>query len=232
MTFAIDSRQKPPGHLSYGPLRLVITGLLLSIVLASVCHGQEGRVLFRDDFASLRNWRPLYFHNMDRHTTYTIESRDGDHYLKAASDASASALVYKGEFDVYEFPKVRWCWKVDNVYRKGDPGKKSGDDYPLRIQIIFKYDPEKAGRLKRVEYGLAKKIYGEYPPISTLSYVWASRENQKSVMTSPFSDTIRIVALEKGANQCGTWREEEIDIVRDYKEAFGVDPPHIAGYPS
>jgi hypothetical protein len=219
---SLPSLQKVMGH--------TVLGLVLSILIAAPCRSQEGPfVLFREDFMSLQNWRPVSFPNISRHTSYSIESRDGDHYLKAESNASASALLYKGEFDVYEFPKVRWCWKVENVYQRGDPGKKSGDDYPLRVQVVFKYDPEKVGKLKQIEFGLVKKAYGEYPPMRTLSYVWASRESQKTVMTSPFSDTIRIVALEKGSRRCGTWREEEIDIVRDYREAFGVDPPHTAG---
>ena len=37
------------------------------------------------------------------------------------------------------------------------------------------------------------------------------------------------MALEKGPKRCGTWREEEIDILKDYREAFGTDPPHTAG---
>ena len=210
-------------------MRCAAAGLLLSALLASVGHAQQREVLFREDFASLQNWRPLYFPRMPRHTTYTVESKEGDPYLKAESNASASALVYRGEFDAYEYPIVRWCWRVDNVYQKGDPGKKSGDDYPIRIQIIFKYDPDKADRLKRIEYALARKVYGEYPPGSTLSYVWASRQDQKTIMVSPFSDTIRIIALEKGPRLCNTWREEEIDIVRDYRQALGADPPHMAG---
>lgn len=208
-------------------LRRAFSAFLLSLILASVCHAQE--VFFREDFTSLQNWRSVSFPQVHRQTTYTIESKHGERYLKSESDASASALVYKGEFDVYEFSRVRWCWKVDTVYQKCDPEKKSGDDYPIRVQIAFKYDPEKASTLKRIEYALAKKMYGEYPPISTLSYAWASREDQKTILASPFSDTVRVIALEKGSKQCGIWREEEIDIVKDYREAFGVDPPHIAG---
>ena len=186
-------------------------------------------MLFREDFASLESWRPLFFPNAHKHTKYAIDAKDGERCLKAESDGSASALVYKGEFNVYEFPTVKWRWKVDNVYQKGDPEKKSGDDYPIRIQIVFKYEPEKAGRVQKIEYGLVKKMYGEYPPQSTLSYVWASREDQKAIMASPFSNSIRLMALEKGGRKSGTWCDEEIDIVKDYREAFGVDPPPVAG---
>ena len=206
-----------------------IVVFLLSLVFIPPCHAQEKQVLFREDFRSLENWRPLYFPNVRRHTVYVIDAKDGDSCLKAESNGSASALVYKGEFNVYEFPSVRWLWKVENVYQKGDPEKKSGDDYPIRVQVVFKYDPERAGRLMRIEYTLAKKVYGEYPPQSTLSYVWASREDQKAIMASPFSNSIRLMALEKGGKKSGIWCEEEINIVKDYREAFGADPPPVAG---
>lgn len=209
-------------------MQYFIACVLLSLVPVIPSHAQERQVLFREDFTSLENWRPLLFPKARRHTVYGIEAKDGECCLKAESNGSASALVYRSEFNVYKFPRARWRWKVDNVYEKGDPGKKSGDDYPIRVQIVFKYDPEKAGRVKKIEYNLAKKIYSEYPPQSTLSYVWASREDQKAIMTSPFSDTIKLMALEKGGKKCGIWREEEVDIVKDYKKAFGVDPPSIA----
>jgi len=221
-------RKELQWYSAYRPLTCAIAALVLSVLLASAGHAQEREVLFRDDFASLQNWRHVCLPLVQRHTNYTIEAKAGDRCLKAESNASASALLYRSEFDPYEYPRARWCWRVDNVYQKGEPGKKSGDDYPIRIQIVFKYDPEKASRLRRIEFGLAKKAYGEYPPGTTLSYVWASRQDQKTMMVSPYSDTIRLVALEKGPRLCNTWREEEIDIARDYREAFGTDPPHTA----
>jgi len=220
---------KPGRNSRRKPVRFTAACVLLSALLASAGHAEERPVLFREDFATLQNWRHIYLPRVERHTSYTIESKEGDHWLKAESNASASALVYRGEFDPYEYPRARWCWRVDNVYQKGDPGKKSGDDYPIRIQIVFKYEPEKASRLRRIEFALAKKAYGEYPPASTLCYVWASRQDQKTIMASPFSATIQLVALEKGPRLCNTWREEEIDILRDYRQAFGTDPPRTAG---
>ena len=148
------------------------------------CPGETGAVPGR--FREPGKLASSLFPNAHKHTKYAIDAKDGERCLKAESDGSASALVYKGEFNVYEFPTVKWRWKVDNVYQKGDPEKKSGDDYPIRIQIVFKYEPEKAGRVQRIEYGLVKKMYGEYPPQSTLSYVWASREDQKAIIAAPF----------------------------------------------
>ncbi len=116
-----------------------IVVFLLSLVFVLPCRAQERQVLFREAFTGLENWRPLFFPKVHKHTTYAIDGKDGERCLKAESDGSASALVYKGEFNAYGFPWVRWRWKVENVYRKGDPEKRSGDDYPLarpdRLQV-------------------------------------------------------------------------------------------------
>ena len=84
-------------------------------------------------------------------------------YLRAESNASASGLILKKEFNVFEYPKLKWRWKISNVYLKGNAEEKSGDDYPLRIYVIFKYDPDKASLGQRIRYGLAKAIYGRVP---------------------------------------------------------------------
>ncbi|MFB0520672.1 MAG: DUF3047 domain-containing protein [Desulfatiglandales bacterium] len=36
--------------------------------------------------------------------------------LKSDSRASASGIVFKYSFSVYEYPRVTWRWKAENVY--------------------------------------------------------------------------------------------------------------------
>ncbi|MCX5806105.1 MAG: DUF3047 domain-containing protein [Proteobacteria bacterium] len=191
-------------------------------------YSQGARILFREDFNNLENWRPIYFPKISRHTAYTVETNGGKSFLKAESNASASALVYKEDFNIYDYPQARWRWKVNNVYQNAVPETKSGDDYPIRVYIIFKYDPETAHALDKVKYGIAKKLYGEYPPHSTLIYVWANSDEQKQIMTSPYTDKARLIALEKGKGRVGIWQQEEVNILQDYRAAFGADPPASA----
>lgn len=196
--------------------------------MVSQTHSQMPKVLVREDFNNLDNWRPLYFPKISRHSIYTIEKNGSKSFLKAESSASASALVYKEEFNVYDHPIVRWSWKVNNVYQNANPEKKSGDDYPIRVYIIFKYGPDTAGALDKVKYGVAKKLYGDYPPHSTLTYVWANDKEQKAIITSPYTDKARIIALQRDSQKVGTWQHEEVNIIQDYKKTFGVNPPKIA----
>lgn len=188
----------------------------------------DHNVLFREDFATLDNWKPFTFPKIKKHSVYTIETEGGKHVLKAESNASASAIVYKDDFDVYNYPRVKWRWKVRNVYAKGDVRTKSGDDYPIRVYIMFEYDPEKAGALDRIKYSFAKSLYGEYPPHSSLSYIWSSKDDPGTFLVSPYTDKAVMVLLEKGPAKAGTWVDEEIDIVKDYRKAFKTTPPDRA----
>ena len=186
---------------------------------------QTGAVLFREDFHDLAQWKPLFFPKIPQHSDYTIV-REGDRsFLRAESHASASGLLYQSAYRVFDYPKVRWRWKVENVYQKGNAEEKSGDDYPIRIYIIFKYDPGMASFGQRVKYGIAKTIYGEYPPHSSLNYIWANRKHAQRIMSNPYTDKAKMILLEAGEEKAGQWVEEDVDIIEDYRRAFGGEPP-------
>ena len=199
--------------------------LLAFLHISSPAAADDMQVLFREDFATLDNWKPFTFPKIKKHSVYTIETGEGTHVLKAESNASASAIVYKDAFNVYDHPRVKWRWKVRNVYAKGDVRTKSGDDYPIRVYIMFEYDPEKAGSLDRIKYSFAKSLYGEYPPHSSLSYIWASKDDPEKFVVSPYTDKAVMVLLEQGAGKVGSWVDEEIDIVEDYEKVFKTRPP-------
>jgi hypothetical protein len=199
--------------------------LLVSVLLVPGARAQEHAVFFHEDFATLDNWKPFYFPKIKKHTVYTIQKDGEHHYLKAESNASASAIVYKDSFMVNDYPRIKWRWKVNSVYVKGDARIKSGDDYPLRVYVMFEYDPDKAGMFEKMKYGIAKKLYGEYPPESSLSYVWASKEEPESMIVSPYTDRAIMVLLQMGVKNVGTWQDQESNIVDDYQKAFGSKPP-------
>ena len=220
-----------PVRLQMGPIYRYIlksTLILLCMSAAVPVHSEERTVFLREDFNDLNKWKPLYFPKIEKHSSYAIESNDSESYLKAESHASASAVVYKGEINIYQYPRMGWRWKVENVYRNGNATTKSGDDYPLRIYIVFKYDPEKAGFMEKLQYKAAKLIYGEYPPHSSLNYIWANRDHRERIITNAYTEKAKMVLLQKGESNVGKWLIHDVNIIEDYQEAFGHRPPPIA----
>ncbi len=187
-------------------------------------------VALRENFNNLDNWRPLNFPKIERHSEYviTLDETTGKRILTTRSSASASGIIFKGSFNPFHYPTLRWRWKVDNVYFKADPHTKQGDDYPLRVYVIFEYDPDQAGLAQRAMYGLAKKLYGEYPPLASLNYVWASQNIAEPFFDNPYTDRAKMIPLRSGMEHLGQWMEETVDILADYRRSFGKDPPESA----
>ncbi len=201
--------------------------LFVALFLPSLAEAQTS-VLLREEFRDLTEWRPVTFPKIKEHTVYRIEDQGRETVLRAESRASASAIVYRKQFDVYDYPKLRWKWKVMNVYEKGNARTREGDDYPLRIYVLFEYDPDKAGFYDAIKYGLAKTIYGEYPPHSALNYIWANREDETGILTSTYASNSKMIVLQKGKKNLGRWIVEERNILDDYRRAFGAEPPAMA----
>ena len=202
--------------------------LVLPLLYAVPLPGGE-EILFRQEFDDLEAWRPRHFPKIKGHTLYTAEKEGERGYLRAESSNTASGLVLTRTFDIYEYPLIRWRWRVDGVFEKGDAGTRAGDDYPFRVYVVFEYDPAGAGLGQRLKYGLARAFFGEYPPHSTLNYIWANREHDEPVITSAVTDRAKIIPLQAGEALAGQWVTEEVNALEDYRRAFGADPPRSAG---
>lgn len=198
--------------------------LVIMAFFSDAYPGNE-QVLFREEFQDLAKWKEEFFPKIPRHTTYSIGNQGDRSYLKTQSGSSASLLIYTETFDVYAFPRVRWSWKIDGIIENGDAKTRQGDDYPIRVYIAFEYDPDRAGFLDRTRYGVMKALYGQYPPHSSLNYIWANLQHKEDVLDSPYTDRSRMILLEKGGRLAGVWVQEDIDIIRDYERAFGEKPP-------
>lgn len=201
----------------------------MTLFTQNMALGAEQTILFRENFESLAQWEPLTFPKIKAHSTYTLVKEGGKSVLKAESRASASALVYRRTFNVHDNHRIRWRWKVTQLSDHGNPREKSGDDYPIRVYVMFQYDPDKATLGDRLIYGTTKAIYGKYPPHSTLNYVWTGRNIPERYIVSPYTDKARMVIMERGKERLGQWVEESVNVLADYRQAFGKDPPAIAG---
>lgn len=174
-------------------------------------------------------WQPLNFKDIASHTAYSLVEDSGITVVQALSQASSSGLTRKIAIDPHQYPLLSWRWKVANVYEKGDVTRKDGDDYPARIYITFAYDPNKVDFWERVKFNTIKFIYGEYPPINAINYIWESKSPPGLIIPNPYTERVKMIVIESGTEKVGQWVEEGRDIVLDYREAFGAEPPMISG---
>lgn len=199
--------------------------LFLVLLLLPAMAAAQGAVLLREEFLDLSHWRPVTFPKIKEHTQYSIEDLGRETVLRTESHASASAIVYQSPYSVYDYPRLRWKWKVANVYEKGNARTKAGDDYPLRVYVLFEYDPEKAGILEKAKHELGKRIFGEDLPLHTLVYIWANREDEKGTITNAYTSDAKMIVLQRGKKNLDRWIVEERNVLEDYRMTFGSDPP-------
>ena len=174
-------------------------------------------------------WKPLTFPKIPKHTTYRLV-KDGDRVaVKAASQASSSGLTKEILIDPKEYPIIQWQWKVSNILKAGDVSKKEGDDYPARIYVTFQYDSQKVGLFGKAKYEAARLIYGRYPPLGAINYIWESRAPAGTAVPNPFTNQVQMIVVESGSSRLDTWITEERNVYEDYKRAFGQEPPMISG---
>lgn len=222
-----ESSLKAPIYRAWLFTCFLFCGTLFPVAPTAAAPAGEA-VFLNEHFESLARWHPQTFTKKPRHSVYTAVMQEGRPCLLMESNNSASLLVLNQQFNVYEYPKLSWRWKVSNVYRKGDSGRKDGDDYPARLYVLFAYDPEHASLGRRIQYELVKTVYGQYPPDSAINYIWDNKVTNAAVIPNAFSSQVQMIPVSAGPAKVNTWQNYTVDIVRDYRRAFGQDPPEIA----
>lgn len=208
--------------------------LLLLAVLAPLAHSQQ--VIEVGKFSTEKvennipsNWKPLTFKKIERHTTYSFVKDEGTIVVKAVSESSASGLVREIKIDPKEYPIVQWRWKVENILKKGNVHIKEGDDYPARLYITFEYDSSKLSFFERVKFEAVKLLYGQYPPIAAINYIWESKAPVGAFVPNPYADRVMMIVVESGESRLNQWVNEERNLYEDFRKAFNDEPPMISG---
>lgn len=212
---------------------VLVAGLL--VIAPAFVWAQKGSILEVARFSAgsagsglPEGWKPLTFKKVPKQTSYELVKDGGDVVVKAMSDASASGLIKEVRIDPKEFPIVQWRWKVENLLKRSDVGRKDGDDYPARLYITFEYDPEKVSLTKKLKFKVGQAIFGDIP-IGALNYIWESKTPAGTIVDNAYTDFAKMLVVESGPQKVGMWVDESRNIYDDYKKAFGEDPPLING---
>jgi len=216
--------------------RNVLFILVVLLVMPLVVYAQHEAVLEVGKFSAAapgtefpENWKPLTFPKIKRHTAYTL-IRDGDSVVvKAVSEGSSSGLTRDITIDPKEYPVVQWRWKIGNLLKASDVTRKEGDDYPARLYITFAYDSGRVSLFEKAKYETARLLYGQYPPLAALNYIWDTKAPKGAVVPNSYTARVMMIVVESGAADVNRWATEERNVYEDYKAAFGEEPPLISG---
>jgi len=186
--------------------------LLFLILLCIYTHAEASDTelhLGRFSSGDLTGWKEQTIGLLKPKTTYNLIKDNDKIVLVAHSIKSASGRIYTLNLDTKEYQTLKWSWKIDHTIRKGDEKTKAGDDFAVRVYVLF---PR-----------------GFFSKTRAICYVWANKLPKGEHVASPFTPNIITVAVDSGEELAGQWTFHQRNIHEDYRRFFGEEPPRIGG---
>ncbi len=175
-------------------------------------------------------WVRLIFGDEQGETSFLAAQQSGRYCMAATATATASGIIRRVDVDPEAYPRVTWSWWVDGPVPGGDLTKKEGDDFSARLFVNFEFQPDEAGFWGRMKHRLAGGRFGGEAPGRSLIYVWGNLASPGTMAPSAYTDQAVQFVVRSGAKEARTWWTEERNVLQDYREAFGEDPPSIVGF--
>ncbi|MGV1099610.1 DUF3047 domain-containing protein [Thiovibrio sp. JS02] len=187
------------------PCRLLPLFALCLASAATVVHGStRERILDNYENGISAEWQSKSFAGQ---TYYTAEKTARQTSIKASSQAAASGLFYRIDYDPREKPLLKWSWKIEHTIGKGDARTKAGDDYAARVYVVF------------------PSFF--FWNTRALNYIWANKLRVGMAVPNAFTANAMMIAVESGDSKAGQWVSEERNIYEDFKRCFGGEPPRV-----
>ena len=149
-----------------------------------------------------------------------------DGSIEVISSSSVSRLYRPIDVDLDATPVLTWRWRVDDPVPPTDLTRKGEDDTALTLYVSFPWDPGSASFTERLTRPLVEAYAGEDAPGRVLAYVFGGDHPRGEVVASPHLRSAGAMHVLRPADSpTGEWLAERVDLVQDYREAFGEDPP-------
>lgn len=139
---------------------------------------------------------------------WQIKEQDGNKYLQYHGMKAMHLnfpLINKKGIDIYKTPILSWKWRVYKTPKGGDENVSDKNDSAAGVYVVYKF----AGLFKL--------------PVS-IKYCWSSTLPVGTILSKNFNKQ-KIVVLASGKKNEGKWITFKRNIVQDYKNLFGGEPP-------
>ncbi len=178
--------------------------VLVSVLFcAGVCYA-AGFVV--DDFSTARvgkfpsRWRTWPLQRGAAERVYSVAEENGSRYIKAFDESNESQQIFLNfNWDIEKYPKLKWKWRATKLPEGAKESDDSLNDSACAIYVVV----------------------GKYTG-NALKYAWSSTLPVGQIVTRR-EGKLKIKIADTGESKVGKWVEHEVNVVNDYKEAFGFD---------
>jgi len=221
------------GRLGYGYLCMTLihriplmAGAIIWIVLSAAAlapaKGQDIEAILIDDFESYAvdalptRWNAQYkgrlvplteafFNERER---VDVQSEDGNQFVRAFAQGEAVHVNMENgpdfDWDTRTHPVLSWDWRAVELPEGAREDKERLNDSAAGMYIMFSIEGTLIRRPTIIKY-----VYSSTLPVGTI----ASYGKLKVVVAASARDGV------------GNWQRVERDVVQDYRDLFGEDPP-------
>lgn len=178
-------------------------------------------------------WRLITLPKLPRHTRYEVAAVDGVRALKMESDGGYANLLHPLAADTGATPALRWRWRVDAHPAGADLTRKSGDDVPARLCVLFDLPLDWLAAGDRLKVRLGRLLFDRDLPAASICYVWDARLPAGTWLANAYTDRVQMLVLRSAASGHaeGTWQSESRDLRADFARAFAHEAQAAAGRP-
>jgi hypothetical protein len=124
---------------------------------------------------------------------------------------------------------LQWEWKALSPIPEADNAERYHDDAPLRILVAFDGNKSKLPLKEKLNFEMANLISGQEMPYATLMYIWSGKSPVDTIINNAHTSRIKMIVVDSGWDNLGTWHKHQRDLAADYKRAYGVAPGEVIG---
>lgn len=170
-------------------------------------------------------WEPFHVRRGNTPTAYRVVEVEGGVALEADAEEGGSGLYRKIRINLQRHPILEWRWRVPPP--DSGPEVASRASPMVRLSLAFHGDPAKLDFEDRVKLRLAKVLTVRGLPYASLLYVWLYGVPAGTVVHSPYTDRVRMIVVESGAQRIDQWISIRRNVLEDYRRAFGEEPDDV-----
>jgi hypothetical protein len=166
-------------------------------------------------------WTLVTLPRIPRHTRYAIVAREGTHVLRVEADHSYGNLMHRFTHDEepgVSTPFLQWRWRVEAMNMRTDITRRSGDDVPARVCVLFDLPLERLHSEDRFAVSMGRAAFDPDLPAATICYVWDSHLAPGTWLPNAFVARVMQLVLQRAPTR--EWKEERRDLRLDFAAAF------------